>query len=304
MRFILLFTLSVVLAGCSVVVCPNCYEDGELDASAGDVFDAGPDLSEPDSSACTSCVADQHCDEANGRCVECLEDAHCPSNGTCRDGVCPDCVDDTECTSPNTPVCSESGPSVGRCVPCVGASDCDGIRVAGTDLNVCDDREGEPNICVACNGGEGECGDLVCDVQAQECSSQEPESAPTCAPCISSEQCRGDSVCVQEEFAGVPTGFYCLSPAGMGCSVPLIGDTSVWTSVEGEEVSVCHPGSTTCQGLRDDTIECDDSSTCGLPDVNDAVCVESTGRCAYLCVGTSDCASGETCLIEPPRVCD
>ncbi|MFK7998250.1 MAG: hypothetical protein AB8H86_01590 [Polyangiales bacterium] len=308
MRFAFVLGVVSMLAGCSVLVCPDCYEDGEpLDATTADTLDAGPDLSEPDAaSACvTECSAPTpHCDEGSATCVACVEDEHCPGAGVCRNGRCPECLDNTECTTAEAPVCSESGPTAGQCVPCVSRSGCEGVRVSGVNLDACELREDEPNICVACNGGDAaECGGRVCDVRARECTEMRTNMARTCEPCVASSECRDGGVCAQEVFAGAPTGFYCFPPTSTGCVVPRVYERDLWESVEGPDAEVCHPASTTCQGLRDETEPCADSSTCGLPGVNDAVCVEGIGRCTYLCGGDFDCQGEQVCPIDDPQIC-
>lgn len=307
MKWLILFMLSGVLMGCSVVVCPDCYEDGTaLDAVSADALDAGPDLSEPDvTSRCEGCPALQpHCDEMTGLCVACLEDEDCSGDGECRNGSCSECVTSMDCMMPEAPVCSATGPTSGQCVPCESRSDCDGIRVSGVNLEACEIREDSPNACVACDGGDvTECGGNVCDVRAKECTDLRVNTARTCEPCVASSECLDGGVCAREVFAGAPTGFYCFPPAFSGCVVPRIYDIDSWESVEGADMDVCHPASTTCQGLRDETERCKDSSTCGLPDVNDAVCVEATDRCTYLCGGDADCQGDQVCPIAVPRIC-
>ncbi|MFT5355042.1 MAG: hypothetical protein ACI9KE_002256 [Polyangiales bacterium] len=310
MRLVLLCALACsVLSSCSVVTCPDCFEGGEqVDADLGsDVLDGGADLSEPDArSACrTSCEPPQpYCVEPSGVCVECIDNTHCPGERECRNGSCAQCAVDPDCTSPEAPVCSQSGATAGQCVPCELDGGCDGIiNASGDALAVCDPQDGAPNICVVCNGGPDECAGFVCDVQARECTVLSEATAPTCAPCLSSAQCQDGGVCAQEVFGGAATGFFCLPPASSGCVLPRIYVMDAWTSVEGEVFEVCHPASTTCQALLDYSEMCADNSTCGLPEVDDGVCQLPAGRCTYLCAGNADCEGAGTCPIASPRVC-
>jgi hypothetical protein len=245
-----------------------------------------------DSEACTrntdttACSNGQFCD-GEERC----------SNGACQPASSP-CGGATHCSE-----------SLDACVACLNASHCD---------------DGDPCTVDSCNtdgtcrhdNNDGQacaCGTGTCICQSGTCTSYQADSLDICGhsadpkqpavQCIATAQCKAPYVCAPHSFGGRVVGNFCLPKNNGSCSTTYKIEGASWPvftqfrksvsvqTVEGDNVSVCVPGATTCEGLRADRMQisgCSSDADCGAPGFQDAHCAFGN-ECHPACEVDADC---------------
>ena len=310
-----LLLLTLVACGDDDVGEPFCpagsYFDGDvcvLDEDAGSTGDMGP---------CGDC-GDEVCDEVTLSCVACLRDTDCTDGNRCDTDLadpsmnrCVACTSDAHCTDPAAAKCDTAA---GTCTACDDSTQCE-----GTGQNVCSD-----GTCVQCSeDDESACGENVCDVSAETCTTTPAGMTGLCQPCVSDRQCSPGRVCVPMEFDETPLGSFCLwrqdateggGPMGDCLNArPYVAPAPETLTVSGESIAVCSLRQTTCDALVDfDALDCttafDSDETCGVEALDDGLCrmrSAAVNRCTIPCLSDDDCKPGSSCnLGETPNFCN
>lgn len=266
---------------------PHCTDSGCVACRAGGT-DCGPESPVCAESTCSACSNHDDCarfeetpvcDSASGSCAECLTDEHCTVAGAsrCVENQCVPCDVDADCAHlPSQHLCHE-----GLCVECYGkeTSACETNRVcnmiAGSEA---------PYSCTHFRAGE----------------------ANFCEPCVSDAHCRAGAHCVLTQFQGQDTGYFCLlreggdaedSPADCR-TAQLYTNAQELTSTDGRTGRYCALEYTTCQALFDYSDACEVDDDCGVPGLDDGLCVpysETTYRCSYSCAHVGQCPEFTQC---------
>lgn len=266
----------------------------------------------------TSYDADASVDSIEPGCSDCLVDAGAKRadwNGARR---CVECETDEHCTQTDASRCDAE---TNTCVGCTASEQCEHLSATP----VCDVTAGE---CVQCTLEESAaCGEgRVCNmaegtVSYRTCSEFEVASTGLCGECVNDEQCIEGYKCALEALfytPAIPTGKrYCLKETpeeGCAGEAPFVIDAWAKT-VNGAEGRFCALRYATCAsylmyGKGPDVVPegyteegaptCLRDESCGLPELNDGVCLVYTGnvsRCTYECFDDYDCPR------SPPVAC-
>ncbi len=246
----------------------------------------GPNNATSSFSSCLGAVGPLPADS----CVVEGDDATCDGviNGGC------ECVtgagNDGCATRPDASLCVAPG----VCAPCTLPADC--ALVPG--LNVC-----SAGVCVECTATDSRACASTEVCENQTCVARPVQVSALCEACTSDASCGPSARCVTQRLG---TGSFCfpLSVGGVCTSAPFNSPAAA-TSIDGAAAAVCMPRATTCQALADfDRKVCSavagvgDHAACGLPSVDDGLCVltpasGTTGRCSVPCVAAgNDCPRG------------
>jgi Cys-rich repeat protein len=207
-----------------------------------------------------------------GTCVECLVDNDCNNGATCDTAahLCRQPCNGTQCD--NGQVCNTTG---NLCVDCLANTDCATGQTCDTTSHTCVVTAGGNTLCEPCNS-DAQCG-----------------ATNQCVTIRGGNQGGGERACGLD----CSTGTSC--PSGFACHL-IAGQNNVVTAEQCEPASSVSDNATCAAFL--DTVNktaCDNNGACGLPQVNDGVCIGATqgtqGVCSEPCGTASDCPTGFSC---------
>ena len=214
--------------------------------------------------------------------------------------TCVGCLQDSDCGDPATPLCNTTTKTCQA--GCSASVACQRFAQAP----VCNAATG---ACVQCTAQERQaCGSNVCDAATSTCSTFAQQSANLCQPCVADAQCQANQLCVPLTLAGTNASYgnYCMNRGPQGCanSRPYFRGETL-TSVDGTQAQVCVSRTSTCPALNVDfsqttcgAANASGDAQCGLPNLNDGVCVQAGGvgsttyRCSVPCASNDDCPLG------------
>ncbi len=299
-------------------VCVECTDDN--DCATGETCQSGSCIEEFVCKSNTDCQAPNAlCDTGSGACVECLSDNDCDLEEECLSGTCvvAGCASDIDCPV-ETPACDmQSNPPI--CVRCTMneycANDEDGRLICDLERQICVQCLAD-NDCVNsggqvshCLAGEGICVECTRNADCPDSSSCNPETHfcregyQPCAECDDNITCPPGTKCVEFSGSGGNKG-------DSGCLRDCVGEDDCTKGFFCDFVigrmGSCRPAydkdNGTCQAIRDSLVKtCHDDSSCGVPDLEDGVCVsfQEYSRCSIDCQTTEDCPFSWQCYLQP-----
>ena len=249
-------------------------------------------------------------------CVGCTGDAQCGAGAVC--GTLQACVP-CEDTAPGggldagcgfaSPICTKSGTTDARCVPCVDNTVVGTDRGCGSPTPACDEAAAGGPLCVGCTG-DGQCGaGTICsaDQRCVACEDTAPGTgldegclagAPICAQ--SGTPAARCVPCVDDTVADTDTGCVIATPA---CDVAAAGGPACVTCTRDEQC-----GADVCSSDHA-CVPCQDTAPGAAVDrgceVTSALCIASGTPTAH-CVPCVDDTAADTdtgCSAELPA-CD
>ena len=244
---------------------PVCVDDGRcMPCSEADSGICGDDKPRCYLNECVACLTYEDCPDGNGFQLCELENHQCTS-----------CGFDTDCTGvPNRPRCDGAG----RCVECLGNSDCISA-------------EGAPLL------------GRVCDYATSACHS-------ACRVCETRDDCTdamGEGFLCAVDWDGVSHCLQVPRELGDACDPPWAAKEFAAPG-ERDPIRVCGPPEpTSCFGVAEFGTACDSTDLCGEDNPmlgNDGTCEADTAgvrRCTYACrddIGDPQdtwCPSGSSC---------